>query len=365
MSQHYHMIDYIHESPAALRRTFDSNADAIQTIVDRVRDAQIERIFILGIGSSYTAAVMAEPMFRYHCPLPTHVLPATELDYYLERLVDSHTLAVVVSRSGERDWVVNALKATIEQGAFGVAMTGSADSLLAQNAELVLLTGEGPEITFPKTKSVMACAALMMRLALALSDAESDETQARLDALLGAPDGIERVIATLEPSVQQLLPEIQAKSPVVVSGTGSNYGAALEMAVKLQETAYVATHADDTGDVLHGPLGAMDGSWLLVPLVTAYDYEINKQLLTLAGKFGVTRLSIAEPGLDMAGLAEHTLTLPDRVDPMLTALTYLPVLQMMTYYWALAKGLNPDVPDSMRDILDAILPEGREEPELR
>jgi glucosamine 6-phosphate synthetase-like amidotransferase/phosphosugar isomerase protein len=67
----------------------------------------------------------------------------------------------------------------------------------------------------------------------------------------------------------------------------------------------------------------------------------------------------------MTGLADYVLTLPDRVDPMLTALYYLPVLQMMTYYWALAKGLNPDVPDSMRDILDAILPEGREEPELR
>jgi glucosamine 6-phosphate synthetase-like amidotransferase/phosphosugar isomerase protein len=50
---------------------------------------------------------------------------------------------------------------------------------------------------------------------------------------------------------------------------------------------------------------------------------------------------------------------------LLAGLFYLPPLQLLTYYWTLAKGLNPDAPSAMRDVLDAILPPGREEPELR
>ena len=78
-------------------------------------------------------------------------MSAPELGYYAPRLVDVQTLVVVVSRSGERGAVVNALADSLQRGAFGVAVTGVADSLLAQTAQLTLLTAEGPEITFPKT----------------------------------------------------------------------------------------------------------------------------------------------------------------------------------------------------------------------
>lgn len=361
----YHMIEYIHESPAALRRTLSENEAAVQSVVGQVRRDKLERIVVVGIGSSYTAAMIAAPVFRYHCALPVHILPATELWHYNRRLVDERTLVVVVSRSGERGWVVEALKDSIGRGAFGIAMTGVADSLLAQNARQVLLTQEGPEITFPKTKSVTSCAGLLMRLALALSPPGDEEATGRLEALLASPGGIKRVIDSLEPSIRELVPKIRDQEPVVVIGTGSNYGVALEMAVKLQETACVATQCDDTGNLLHGPLGAMTDRWLLISQVTAYDLAFNKQLLEVAGKFGARRLCIIEPGLELNGLTDEALTLPDRVDPLLAGLMYLPVLQMLTYYWALARDLNPDAPAAMRAILDAILPEGREEPELR
>jgi len=361
----YHMLEYIRENPAALQRTLDNNEAAIQSIAERVQQGRLRRVVVLGIGSSYTASMMAAPAFRYHSAIPTHVLPATELGHYATRMVDEYTLVVAVSRSGEREWVVNALKESIERGAFGVAMTGVADSLMAQNAQLALVTGEGPEVTFPKTKSVICCAGLLMRMALALATPDDDEATERLQALRASPDAIERTIQAVEPALRALIPAIQPLEPVVVVGTGSNYGVALEATVKIQETAYVATHCDDTGDLLHGPLGPFDEKWLLIPLITAFDLQLSKQLLRLTGKFGAHRLSIVEPGLDLEGLSDSVLRVPEPVDRLLAGLFYLPPLQLLTYYWTLAKGLNPDAPSAMRDVLDAILPPGREEPELR
>jgi glucosamine--fructose-6-phosphate aminotransferase (isomerizing) len=365
MSEPYHMIEYIRENPAALRRTLEGNEEALQIIVDRVQKDELRRVVVLGIGSSYTASVMAAPAFRYHCSLPTHILPATEIGYYEQRLVDKHTLVVVVSRSGEREWVVNALKRAVERGAFGVAMTGVEDSLLAQNGQLVLHTGEGPEITFPKTKSVIACAGLLMRLALALAEPDDGEAAERLRALRAMPDAIKRTVETIEPAIKGLVPAIKGYEPVVVVGTGSNYGVALEATVKIQETAYVATQGDDTGDLLHGALGALGANWLVIPLVTASDLQLSREALAIVGKFHARRLSIVEPGLDLEGVSEDVLVLPQEIDPLLAGLAYLPPLQLMTYYWTLAKGMNPDEPSAMRTVLDAILPPGREEPELR
>jgi glucosamine--fructose-6-phosphate aminotransferase (isomerizing) len=365
MAEKYHMIDYIHEGGEALRRTLVSNEEAVQSIVTRVNRDGIERVIIAGVGSSHTAAMMTAPLFRYHSRLATHVIPATEIGHYTSRLVDEKTLVVVVSRSGERSWVVNALRDAVARGAFGVAMTGVGDSLLAQSGELVLLTGEGPEITFPKTKSVIACAGLLMRLALALAMPDDREAAERLTALRAMPQVIQRCVERIEPEVQALMPAVRGHEIAMIGGTGSNYGVALEAAVKVQEAAYVVCLSDDTGNLLHGSLGPLSAKWLVIPLVSAYDLQLSKEFLRLVGQLGAHRLSIVEPGLDLEGETEYVLTLPDRVDSLLAALVFLPPIQLLTYYWTLANGRNPDSPDVMNILLKAFLPPGREEPDTQ
>jgi len=365
VSNTYHMIGYIREGPEALHRTLQANEAAIQSIASRVRTHDIQRVIVTGIGSSYTAAVMAAPVFRYHCPLPAHIMSSPEMGYYASRLVDERTLVIAVSRSGERDVVINALTDSVERGAFGVAVTGVAESLLAQNAQLAMVTGEGPEITFPKTKSVIACAGLLMRLGLALARSDDGEASERLRTLRSTPRSIERVVKVTEPAIQALMPKIEGYEPVAIVGTGSNYGVAIEGAMKIQEAAYVATRYDTTDGLLNGPVGALTARWLVVPLITVHDVGLSQELLRVVRKFGAHSLCVSEPDLELEGVADHVLTLPEPADPLLAALVYLPPLQLLTYYWTLARNMNPDVPTAMRAILDAVLPPGRQEPELR
>ena len=361
----YHMIDYIHEGPKALGRTLESNETGIAALAATIRDRGIQRLIVSGVGSSHTAAMMAYPLMRYHVPIKVDVIPSTEFAYYGDRLLNPKTAVVVVSRSGERGWVVEAMDDARRRGALGVAMTGVADSLLAQHAQVTLLTAEGPEITFPKTKSVMACVGLLMRLGLELADPKDGEAVERRHALAGAPAASDKVVAAAEDVVRTLMPKLAQHSTVFMGGTGSNHGAAMEGAVKLQETAYVTTLSDHTGNVFHGALGPLNKDWLILPLVHAADTKLVLQLLRLVRKFGAHSLAVAEPGVDLQGLSDYTIDLPERTDSLLAALSYLPVLQLLTYYWTLARKLNPDEPSIMREMLDAMLPAGREEPELR
>jgi glucosamine--fructose-6-phosphate aminotransferase (isomerizing) len=165
----YHMIDYIHEEPTALRRTLEESDAVVETLVAGVRDRRWDRLIVVGVGSSYTAALMALPAFRLHSPIPVEVLPSTELGPYRDRWLGPRTLVISVSRSGERGWVVDEQRAARVAGSYTVAMSGVADSLLALEADLLLPTAEGPEITFSKTKSVITCAGLLMNLAFRLA----------------------------------------------------------------------------------------------------------------------------------------------------------------------------------------------------
>jgi glucosamine--fructose-6-phosphate aminotransferase (isomerizing) len=186
-----------------------------------------------------------------------------------------------------------------------------------------------------------------------------------LEALYTVPDILDRTLPVAEDQVRMLLPSFQSQKMTLVAGTGSNYGVALEAAMKIGETAYIPTHCDDTGNVLHSPMGILGKEWLSIMLVTKRDLELSKIALGLIGQFGPQRLSIIEPGLDLSDLGEQVLTLTEAIDPFLAALVYLLPIQLITYYWAVARGLNPDTPASMHATLAAVLAPGRKEPELR
>jgi glutamine---fructose-6-phosphate transaminase (isomerizing) len=361
----HHMIGYIRDEPDLLARTFIEGDDAIQRLVSGVHAGRWLRLVIVGVGSSYTAALMAAPAFRLHCPVPVEILPSTELTYYQERWLGPSTIVLSVSRSGERGWVVEAQRAARAAGAYTVAMTGIVDSLLASEADLLLPTAEGPEITFSKTKSVITCAGLLTQLALCLAPDSDVEAQRRRRELKQVPELIRQTIRASESTIARIVPMLANVDHVSLCGSAANFGVALEGGIKIQETSFVSTRADDTGNCLHGVLGTSDERWLLIALVGDRDAELSRAVLHLAGVSGAQRMAITAPGLVDASDAEHVIEVASSVDPVLAGLVYLPCLQLLTYYLTLARDKDPDAPSYMKAQFEAMLPEGREEPELR
>lgn len=363
METQYLMIGYIHENGAALNRTLEDNEASVRELAEWARSRTLERIILTGIGSSWTAIVAARLAYEKLVDIPTVALPATELPYYGQELVNERTLPIVVSRSGERGYVVSALQRMAGLGAETVAMTGVADSLLAQEADRALITGEGPEITYPKTKSVISCMGLLIRLALELSSHPAKNKL--LEELKKCPQYIEETVAQTEPAVKAVVDEAKGLDKMVIAATGANIGAAEEGALKIQETAFLTTRAQDTGNLLHGYLCDFSEGWLITLLISEKDLRLSKETLRVLKALGARTLCITDPDLELDGLADHQIALPLTVSMIFEPLLFLPPLQLMTYYWTVTKGLNPDAPSTMRTVLDAILPPGREEPEFR
>jgi glucosamine--fructose-6-phosphate aminotransferase (isomerizing) len=359
------MLKYIHEGPRSLALTLEANEDRIQEIARLVKNGSIERIILTGIGSSYTSAVMSAPLFVCHSPVPVQVVESSEFQNLPRRLVNKKAMVIAVSRSGERGAVTNAVREAAQNGACTVAVTGVADSLMAKQAKFPVVTREGPEITFPKTKSVVACTGALMRLALALAEANDGTACKRLLELKNMPAVMERTFDYLESDLSNLISAIESRELVAIVGTGSNYGAALEAALKQQEASHVPTYGGLTSALLNGPIAALNAKWLLVALVTNQDKDLSEKVLHIARRLQACTLCVIEPGLSITEKPDLSLTLSIKVDSFLAALVYLLPMQLLAYFQTVARGMNPDAPASMNSILEAILPPGREEPELR
>ena len=365
MISQYHMREYIQAGPTCLARTLKAVEDPILKIADDVKKGRFERIILSGIGSSYTASVMAAPLFTWYSPVPVDVIDSWEFTTLPTRLVNEKTLVVAISRSGERDLVIDSLKRAKQGGAYVAAVTGMPASLMTEYADVTVATCEGLEITYPKTKSVLCCAGALMRLALALAGPNDAAAEDLLRELRGMPAVLERTIAQVEPALMKLMPTLEKHEVMAVIGAGSNHGVALEAALKIQETSGVPTFGCSTCDFMGGFLGGVSAKWLVIAAVTGQDLELSQSVVQIARKLGARTLSIAEPDMGFDGKCDHSLTVPARVDRLLAGLVFLSPMHLLTYYLTLAKGRNPDAPASMNIMLEALLPPGREEPELR
>jgi glucosamine--fructose-6-phosphate aminotransferase (isomerizing) len=356
------MLDYIREQPEAVARTIHLCEPRLAELRDLVARRRPRHVIVAGLGSSFTAAQMASPLLRHCLPLPTTITVASEVGVDLGLPLDSDALVVLVSRSGERGAIVDAQRAARQVGATCVAVTAVESSLLAEESDLVVLTGEGPESTYAKTKSVIATATALMELGLAL-DSDAEERSRLQTALLGMPELLTRGVVEAEGCLEPLASWLSEHQAALFTGTAGNQGVAQEAALKLQEAAGITSEWDEAGSALHGSVTILSSAWLLVGLVTRADYRLNLQVLRLAGHFGAGRLCIAEPGLDLEGRAETVLRVPDAADPLLAPLLFLPPVHLLACHLAALRGFNPDEPLYAAVMLEAMLPPGREEPD--
>jgi fructoselysine-6-P-deglycase FrlB-like protein len=356
------MLSYIKENGSALDRTLRQAQPSLDELAAEAYERDCKRVVLSGVGSSYTAAWAAKYAFDNLVGLPTYVLPSTELSYY-PALFAPETLAVVLSRSGERRFVIDALDYAQKAGAFTVAVTGAAGSLMAQSAARVILTSEGPEASFPKTKSVTAGIGTFLGLALALMGKANERADQFRASLALAPTLIDQAVEMASDPVRVVTETLLQCNRVIVAGTGGNSGAAMEMEVKLQESALVTTQWMDTGNLFHGPLCLLDDTWLVILLVTKEDAPLSSEAFRLVKSLGGRTLGLIPSGVRLETEPDYAIHLPTSPDRYVEALVYLPVLQLLAYHWTVAQGLDPDAPPGSDVILGALLPEGRLEPE--
>ena len=358
----HNMLSYIKESGLALDRTLHQAQPSLDELSVEAYRRGCRRVVLSGVGSSYTAAWAAKYAFDNLVDIPTYLLPSTELSYY-PALLGPESLVTVLSRSGERRFVIDALRFAERSGSLTVAVTGAAGSLMAQEASRVILTAEGPEAAFPKTKSVTAGIGAFLGLASALAASNRKEIEGFRHSLERSPELIDQAVLMAAAPIEAVTESLLGCSRVIVAGTGANAGAAMEMEVKLQESALVTTQWMDTGNLFHGPLCLLDNSWLVILLVTEDDVNLSSEAFGLVKALGGRTLGLIPSGLELKTQPDYTIPLPKAPDRYVEALVYLPVLQLLAYHWTVAQGLDPDSPPGSDLILNALLPEGRLEPE--
>jgi len=355
----YFMLKEIAEQPAAVADTLLGHFVDGSIVLDeqRLSDQElrdVDKVFVVACGTAYHSGLLAKYAIEHWTRLPVEVELASEFRYR-DPVLDSHTLVVAISQSGETADTLEAVRHAKEQKAKVLAICNTNGSQIPRESDAVLYTRAGPEIGVASTKTFLAQIAANYLVGLALAQARGtkypDEVAREYRELEAMPDLVARVLETVEP-VSALARGFALSSTVLFLGRHVGYPVALEGALKLKELAYMHAEGFAAGELKHGPIALIeDGLPVIVVMPSPKNAPtLHAKLLSNIREIqarGAVTIVIAEEGDDtVRTYADHLIEIPVVSTLFQPLLSTIP-LQVFAAGVAQARGYDVDKPRNL------------------
>jgi glucosamine--fructose-6-phosphate aminotransferase (isomerizing) len=314
----------------------------------------INKVFIVACGSSYHAGLMAKYAIEHWARLAVEIDIASEFRYR-DPVLDSQTLVIGVSQSGETADTIEAVGEARRLGAKVLVITNVVDSSMARKADAVLYTRAGPEIGVAATKTHLAQITALEILALYLGQAREtlapSDARALFEAMGVLPDKVAQAVARSD-EVEAVAARYQDSPSFIFLGRQVGYPVALEGALKLKELSYLRAEGFPAGELKHGPIALVEPGTVVVGVATRTP-TWKKMLGNVAEvkSRGAAVVLVANDGdQETARQADAVLWVPETQHLFAPIVDVVP-LQLFAYSLARLHGLDVDQPRNLAKVV--------------
>lgn len=350
------MSKEIAEQPDAIYATLLDRRRRDGTIVfDELRISdqelrEVRRVVLVACGTSLHAAQVAKYAIERWARLSVDVDIASEYRYR-DPIVEIGTLVIGVSQSGETIDTIQATREAQRRGARVVAISNIVDSSLAREADAVIYTRAGLEVSVASTKAFVAQVAALELLALRLAQLRETLAPAEIESLLSGLQEVSGHVATAlsrRGDVDAVAAQLLDAHDYFFIGRHVGFPTALEGALKLKEITYMHAEGYAAGELKHGPLALIEPGVIVVAVTT--DVNMHEKILSNVAEVkarGATVIAVASDDDDqIAAVADFVLRVPS-TNPMFTPMIDIVPLQLLAYSLARGLGRNVDRPRNL------------------
>ena len=348
-----------------LKEIYEEPKTVTDTISPRIKDGEIrieelkftdeelkniQRIHIVACGSAYHTGVTAKYVIEGLVRIPVEVEVASEFRYR-NPIMDPEDLVIVISQSGETADTLEAVRESHKRGLKVLGIVNVVGSSIAREADSVMYTWAGPEISVATTKAYSAQLVALYLLAMKLGRVRGmidDALFARLlEDIQALPDQIEMLLGQKE-KLQHFANRYVAAKEVFFIGRGIDYAIALEGALKLKEISYIHSEAYAAGELKHGTISLIEDGTLVVALATQPElFPKTVSNIVEVKSRGAFVMAVAERGRkEIEKVADYVVYIPYTNSYFANSLAIIP-LQLFAYYIAVGRGYDVDHPRNL------------------
>ena len=349
------MIKEINEQPEVIKRTInsyvlDNKIDFSKCGLTRDKLKSYKQIYIVACGSAYHVGVCAQYVLEDLTRIPVRVEMASEFRYR-KPILNKNGLVIIISQSGETADSLAALREAKNQGIDTLGIINVVGSSIAREADYVLYTLAGPEISVATTKAFSTQLIVGYLLAIEIASAKRKINKKVYNNLLKEmvllPDKVQCILDNLTKDIQRIASKFSHIRDAFYIGRGLDYAISLEGSLKLKEVSYIHSEAYAAGELKHGTISLIEDNTLVVGIVTQKNiYEKSISNFVEVKSRGGYMLIIAPEDLNINKVSNHSLIIPNTINYFYPSLTVIP-LQLISYYITVSKGLDVDKPRNL------------------
>lgn len=350
------MFKEIMEQPKAIRDTISPRLRDGKVVLDDVTITKeeledLDRLYVIACGSSYHVGMAAKYILERLLRIPVEVTLASEFRYCAP-IVTKHTLALVISQSGETIDTLAAMREAKRLGARILSIVNVVGSTIARESDDVLYTWAGPEIAVATTKAYSTQLAVVYLLGLYFADllgrVTKEEYSVLVEELRALPAKAEAILKDTE-KIQYYASIYFNHNSVFFIGRNIDYAVGLEGSLKLKEISYIHSEAYAAGELKHGTISLIEDGTLVVAL-SGWNELFEKLMSNVkevkARGADVIGIACENHKEALESLVDSAMTIPE-VNPMfLPSLEVIP-MQLFAYYVALMRGCDIDKPRNL------------------
>jgi glucosamine--fructose-6-phosphate aminotransferase (isomerizing) len=349
-----------------MEKEIHEQADAVaETIADRTVRADgvdlpelddellrtCRRIIVVACGTSYHAGLIGRYAMEAWARVPVEMDVASEYRYR-DPVVGPGDLVIGITQSGESADTLAAMRLARDRGAKVLAITNIHGSQATRDADAVLFTRAGLEISVAATKTFVAQVAAMYLLALRTAELRGTLEGTRRKELIAGlkriPHAITEVTEGSTALVERIAERVHDKDFFLYLGRHVGLAVCLEGALKLKEISYIATDAYAAGEMKHGPIALLDEGTPVV--VVATDSPVLEKVVSnmqeVSARGAEVIAVVTEGNYTAQRHAAEALAVP-ATDWMLQPILAVIPLQLLAYRVARLRGLNVDQPRNL------------------
>ncbi|MBO4301508.1 MAG: glutamine--fructose-6-phosphate transaminase (isomerizing) [Desulfovibrio sp.] len=307
------------------------------------------RLYIVACGTSYHSGLWGRHLLEHWAKVPVQVEIASEFRYRDTLLLEKDDMVLVISQSGETADTLAALRIAREHGVHVLGLCNVVGSSIAREAQAVLYTQAGPEISVASTKAMCSQMLMLALMALYWGRRKDSMTMEDRHSVLAVLEKLPNVLAEALPEMHKRARELSRKYAQARNffylGRGHCYPLALEGALKLKELSYIHAEGYAAGEMKHGPIALIDPTFPTFVLALDDDLlpKVVSNLVEVQARQGRV-IALVNDGVDVK--ADDVWNIPS-LPGFLAAFAVLPAVQLFSYETADYLGKDVDQPRNL------------------
>jgi glucosamine--fructose-6-phosphate aminotransferase (isomerizing) len=344
----YEQKDVIYATIAGLESGKQSYEQMLGLSADRIKS--LKSLNLIGCGSSWHAARIAQFFFERIAGIQTKVFLASEFRY-MPFFSESDAAYIAVSQSGETADTLEVMRLVRHHDAHVIALCNVATSTMVKESDGAIITRAGYEFAVASTKAFATQITALFWLSHLIAHEKqlisTEQFNAAISDILLVAEILQTMIERYKKNIETTLAPFYSNfKRYIFLGRHISYPFAMEAALKLKEVSYIFAQCYPAGELKHGPIALIDSETPLI-LFSTLDDIIYQKLVSNAQEIKARNghlIIFAFEGQDELMQLADTVFIFPRVNPLLAPLAMTGLMQFFVYSIAKCLGRPIDKP---------------------